>query len=71
VKVACRQSASVSGKCKELFGKLRENLMGNVLQQYEKSLYTWENYSDKDGKGQGTHPFGWTALIALIALDEY
>ena len=56
-----------------MYGRLRGNVLRTVVGQYGKpgSQFIWENYSDKDGVGQGTHPFGWTALVALIALEEF
>jgi mannosyl-oligosaccharide glucosidase len=51
---------------KEAHTKLRSALVGNVVKQYQKTGYLWENYDDKDGHGRGSHPFtGWTALLVL------
>lgn len=60
-------------RCQDLYSRLRENVVSTVVTQYGKlgSEFIWENYSDRDGAGQGTHPFGWSALAALIALEEF
>ncbi|CAH2062453.1 unnamed protein product, partial [Iphiclides podalirius] len=52
--------------------RLRDNLVRNVLTEYKRTGYFWEQYSSEDGHGSGCKPFtGWTALIVLIMADEY
>ena len=47
-------------------GALRSALVGNVVRQYQRTGFLWENYDDADGSGHGSHPFtGWTALFML------
>ena len=54
-------------ECAELFQTLRANLIRNVFDNYRRTGFIWENYSDGDGKGQGCHPFtGWSALTVLL-----
>ncbi|CAG5091136.1 Oidioi.mRNA.OKI2018_I69.PAR.g12876.t1.cds [Oikopleura dioica] len=51
----------------DLATRLRQNLIGNVFRNYKETGFIWENYSEKDGKGQGCHPFtGWSALTVLL-----
>lgn len=51
---------------KAAYTTLRSALVGNVVKQYQRTGYLWENYDDKDGSGRGSHPFtGWTALFVL------
>ncbi len=64
------------GESRELAGRihdeLRENILRNLVEQYNKTGYLWENYRDESGRGQGSHPFtGWTALVVLIAGETY
>lgn len=59
-------------RAKELYTKLRDAVVNNILDQYKRTGYVWENYDDTTGKGQGSHPFtGWTALVVLIMAEEY
>jgi len=44
----------------------------NIVRQYQKSGFLWEQYDAKTGKGKGSHPFtGWTALVVLIISEQY
>ncbi|KAH3787199.1 mannosyl-oligosaccharide glucosidase-like [Dreissena polymorpha] len=55
-----------------LYVELRNNLINNMYNQYVKTGYIWENYSDKTGEGKGCHPFtGWSALVTLIMSEVY
>ncbi|CAD5226415.1 unnamed protein product [Bursaphelenchus xylophilus] len=66
------QGGSSAEKAKELYNKLKENVLNNVLKQYQETGLFWENYNDKTGQGQGTRPFtGWTALVFAIMADNY
>ncbi|XP_049883221.1 mannosyl-oligosaccharide glucosidase [Pectinophora gossypiella] len=56
----------------QLHDRLRENVVNNILNEYKRTGYFWEQYSGEDGKGSGCRPFtGWTALVTLIMAEEY
>jgi mannosyl-oligosaccharide glucosidase len=69
----CRNQGPYAKECRRTQKELRKNLLSNVAEQFKapSGAFLWENYDDVDGHGKGTHPFGWTALITLIALEEY
>ena len=59
-------------RAKEFYVKLRNAVVVNILNEYKRTGYVWENYDDLSGKGQGSHPFtGFTALVVLIMAEEY
>lgn len=41
----------------DVYKLLRENVVNNVLRQYARTGYVWEQYNDKTGEGQGCKPF--------------
>jgi len=57
---------------REVYTLLREAVVGNVMKQYYKTGYVWEQYNDVTGDGQGCKPFtGWSALTVLIMGETY
>lgn len=59
-------------EAKKIYQNLRKNLIQNVIKQYKKSGYIWENYGDIHGEGKNSHPFtGWTSLIVLLMAEIY
>ena len=69
----CRQGGPYAKQCQDVYSKLRSNILTNMWRQFDspQNQFIWENYSDVDGSGQGTHPMGWSSLVALIALERY
>ncbi|KAJ3067528.1 Processing alpha glucosidase I [Podochytrium sp. JEL0797] len=56
----------------EIYASLRNNIINNVFENYEKTGFVWEQYSPIDGKGQKSHPFtGWTSLVLLMMAEKY
>ncbi|KAI6181052.1 putative mannosyl-oligosaccharide glucosidase [Aphelenchoides besseyi] len=56
----------------ELYSKLRSNLINMVVNEFDRTGYFWEHYSDRTGHGAGTRPFtGWTSLIFAIITEKY
>ena len=59
-------------KARSVYGRLRDNLIRNVFNEYVRTGYVWEHYSDKTGHGGGTYPMtGWTALVVRIMGERY
>jgi len=57
---------------KEKYEKLRSNIISNVINEYYKSGYIWEQYDDSTGSGKGCRPFtGWSALVVLMMSEEF
>ncbi|KAI4459446.1 mannosyl-oligosaccharide glucosidase [Holotrichia oblita] len=65
-------SGPYSEQSNKIYKKLRQNVIENLMTQYYRSGYLWEQYSDKTGEGSGCRPFnGWTALVVLIMGEHY
>ncbi|XP_046472489.1 mannosyl-oligosaccharide glucosidase [Neodiprion pinetum] len=59
-------------EARRVYHELRKNLIRNVISQYKRSGYLWENYGDVHGEGKGSHPFtGWTSLTVLLMGELY
>ena len=59
-------------KAAKIYAELRTNVINNIVRNYELSGYIWEQYNDKSGQGQGSHPFtGWSSLVVLIMSEIY
>lgn len=57
---------------KEIYVELRTNVIQTVQQEFNRTGYVWEQYSDKTGKGSGCHPFnGWSSLVVLMMAEQY
>ena len=59
-------------RAEQVYQKLRSALIGNVIKEYKRTGYIWEQYNDKTGHGQGCRPFtGWSALVVLMMGETY
>ncbi|XP_043216591.1 mannosyl-oligosaccharide glucosidase-like isoform X1 [Amphibalanus amphitrite] len=59
-------------RAKQVYDKLRHALVRNIVKEYKRTGYVWEQYNDKTGWGQGCRPFtGWSALVVLIMAETY
>ncbi|GJD08633.1 Mannosyl-oligosaccharide glucosidase GCS1 [Galdieria sulphuraria] len=57
---------------KQLYSTIREQLVSNIVMEYQRTGFFWEQYSDVDGHGQRTRGFsGWSSLILLIMAEDY
>ncbi|XP_052066309.1 mannosyl-oligosaccharide glucosidase-like [Mytilus californianus] len=68
--------SNTPGKYKNLaatiYKDLRNNIVTNVINEYYKKGYIYEQYNDNTGEGKGCHPFsGWSALIVAIMAEKY
>lgn len=55
-----------------LYQQLRENLIKNMMKEWKRSGFIWEQYNDITGRGQRSRPFtGWSVLIVLIITEDY
>jgi mannosyl-oligosaccharide glucosidase len=64
------------GPHRELAGRvyrdLRTNIVNNVMKEYYRTGFIWEQYNDRTGEGQGCKPFtGWSALTVLMMGETY
>ncbi|XP_071448203.1 mannosyl-oligosaccharide glucosidase [Hetaerina americana] len=61
-----------SEKSKAVYERLRLNVVNNVMKQYQKTGYIWEQYNDRTGAGMGSRPFtGWSSLVVLMMAELY
>lgn len=59
-------------EARKVYKELRENVVRNIVNQYFKTGYIWEQYNDKTGEGSGCRPFtGWSALSVLLMAEHY
>lgn len=57
---------------KKIYISLRDNLIRNLVKNFEITGHIWENYNSITGTGQREPGFcGWSALITLIIKEEY
>ncbi|KAI5924330.1 glycoside hydrolase [Camillea tinctor] len=57
---------------KDLYNRLRANLIETVYQSWEDTGFAWEQYNPETGAGQRTQHFtGWTSLVVkIMAMEE-
>ncbi|GJQ11027.1 hypothetical protein GpartN1_g2818.t1 [Galdieria partita] len=55
-----------------LYSNIREQLVSNIVKEYQRTGFFWEQYSDVNGHGQRTRGFsGWSSLVLLIMAEDY
>ncbi|KAK2939152.1 Glycosyl hydrolase family 63, C-terminal [Fusarium oxysporum f. sp. vasinfectum] len=65
------QEGPYRGKAKDLFTRLRKNLVDTVYKSWEETGFAWEQYNPDTGAGQRTQHFtGWTSLVVKIMAME-
>ncbi|KAJ9119625.1 hypothetical protein QFC22_003334 [Naganishia vaughanmartiniae] len=59
-------------KAKDIYARLRQNVVQNVYKEFERTGYVWEQYDAKTGEGRRSHPFtGWTSLVTMSELATF
>ena len=67
-----RADDAVAAKAQRIYDKLRNGIIENVINEYYRTGYVWEQYDDKTGHGKGCKPFtGWSALVVLMMGEKY
>ena len=58
-------------KAERIYVNLRKNVIENVVKEWERTGFTWEQYDQESGEGRRSHPFdGWTGACALLIAAE-
>lgn len=71
-----QDTAMVSGphqeQAREMYSKLRKNLVENVFREWKRTGFAWEQYNPETGKGQRTQHFtGWTSMVVnMMAMPD-
>ncbi|KAI1504145.1 glycoside hydrolase [Biscogniauxia marginata] len=66
------QSGPYATKAKDLYTRLRQNIVDTVYKSWEETGFAWEQYNPETGQGQRTQHFtGWTSLVVkIMAMDD-
>ncbi|KAI0470820.1 glycoside hydrolase family 63 protein [Xylariaceae sp. FL0804] len=66
------QEGPYAAKCKDLYVRLRKNLVDTVYKNWDETGFAWEQYNPETGAGQRTQHFtGWTSLVVkIMAMDD-
>ncbi|KAH9901969.1 glycoside hydrolase family 63 protein [Xylariomycetidae sp. FL2044] len=66
------QDGPYAAKAKDLYTRLRTNLIDTVYKSWEETGFAWEQYNPETGQGQRTQHFtGWTSLVVkIMAMDD-
>jgi len=61
------QEGPYQKQAKDLYTRLRKNLVETVYSSWEETGFAWEQYNPETGKGQRTQHFtGWTSLVVKV-----
>lgn len=66
------QKGPFQERARDLYNRLRKNLVKTVFESWEDTGFAWEQYDPDTGRGQRTQHFtGWTSLVVkLMAMDD-
>ncbi|KAK2460565.1 hypothetical protein APHAL10511_007035 [Amanita phalloides] len=71
-KTYAAQPGPYQSKAKAIYTELRKNVVNNVVKEYQRTGYVWEQYDALTGEGRRSHPFtGWSSLTAMIIAEKY
>ncbi|XP_062110650.1 mannosyl-oligosaccharide glucosidase GCS1 isoform X3 [Humulus lupulus] len=67
-----KEDGPFKDRARTIYDDLRSNLVRNVVHNYHRTGFLWEQYDQKNGKGKGARLFtGWTSLVLLIMAEDY
>ncbi|XP_015909815.1 mannosyl-oligosaccharide glucosidase [Parasteatoda tepidariorum] len=59
-------------EARSVYTELRDNVVKNIIDEYKRTGFIWEQYDDRTGEGKGVHPFtGWSALLVLLMAEIF
>ena len=65
------QAGPFKSQARDLYSRLRRNLVTTVYESWEQTGFAWEQYNPDTGAGQRTQHFtGWTSLVVKIMAME-
>ncbi|OLL22364.1 putative mannosyl-oligosaccharide glucosidase [Neolecta irregularis DAH-3] len=54
-----------------IYNELRENVIQNIFNEWERTGFAWEQYDQETGRGQRSFPFtGWTSMVIMIMAEK-
>ncbi|KHO00357.1 glucosidase I [Metarhizium album ARSEF 1941] len=67
-----KQEGPYRSRAREMYKKLRKNLVDTVYNSWRETGFAWEQYNPETGAGQRTQHFtGWTSLVVkIMAMDD-
>ncbi|KAG5913241.1 hypothetical protein E4U42_001344 [Claviceps africana] len=66
-----KQQGPFQERARDLYTRLRRNLVDTVYRSWEETGFAWEQYNPETGAGQRTQHFtGWTSLVVKVMAME-
>ncbi|KAK2594886.1 Processing alpha glucosidase I [Conoideocrella luteorostrata] len=68
-----KQEGPYRNKARDVYTKLRTNLVETVYTSWKETGFAWEQYNPETGAGQRTQHFtGWTSLVVkIMAMEDF
>jgi mannosyl-oligosaccharide glucosidase len=72
LQTVAKQEGPYRNKARDMYNKLRKNLVDTVYKSWKETGFAWEQYNPETGAGQRTQHFtGWTSLVVkIMAMDD-